>query len=651
MEAGQMELYQVEVTGFKKFKEKAVLKTRGKVLAILGANEAGKSSLLKAFQRLDDNGTFAPHEISRGGVSNKTTLKATYLISNEDRESVGLNSGLWYDVTKTSNGERSWAIRPKPADRDYSHRRRLVSQLAALGTKAKNLLAKQDEELFIDTESYFAHAFRDNHELSDDEKEGLSGIVSRWQSSGVGKLAQNLRKLHGELEVALMAEQAESLRLVAGRELWKRLPDFLLFSDDDRDLKSYYLWSELSAGIPTALENLAKVAELDMAKLIAIATTDPNDPEFDTIMERANAALEKNFQAAWNQSSVAVVLAAREQNLLVQVYNNDRQRTDFSQRSDGLRQFVALRCFTAARESDNFILLIDEAEQHLHYDAQADLVQMLASQTVAAKVIYTTHSVGCLPEDLGNGVRLVLPTALDSDWSKIENKFWNHGHEAEAAFSPILMGMGASTMAFFPTRCAVLVEGPSDTILLPTMFREALDRSTLGVQFVHGLSENGRLQLPLLNSSGKRVCYLLDHDDGGRILKKDLMDRIVGKDLVFLLPRSNGDCELEDFIDPALLAEAASQLARQHLNVEELIAQNSLPKFGKWDHVLERCKERNAVALSKVEFAYTVLELLESDPNRNILDSRLVKPLARIATSILEKLDQATPFISLGTVM
>jgi ABC-type multidrug transport system fused ATPase/permease subunit len=61
-----MELFQVEITGFKKFKDKATLKTRGKVLAILGANEAGKSSLLKALQRLDDNRPFQPNEISRG---------------------------------------------------------------------------------------------------------------------------------------------------------------------------------------------------------------------------------------------------------------------------------------------------------------------------------------------------------------------------------------------------------------------------------------------------------------------------------------------------------------------------------------------------------------------------------------------------------
>jgi len=324
----------------------------------------------------------------------------------------------------------------------------------------------------------------------------------------------------------------------------------------------------------------------------------------------------------------------------VQVYNNDRTRTDFAQRSDGLRQFVALRCFTASRETDNFILLIDEVEQHLHYDAQADLVQMLAGQTVASKVIYTTHSLGCLPEDLGNGVRLIIPTAPDSDWSKIENKFWLVRDKEEAAFSPILMGMGASTMAFFPTRAAILVEGPSDSILLPTMFREALGESSIGVQFVHGLSENGHLSLPLLNSTGTRVCYLLDNDGGGRKLAGQLIERKVDLERVFHLPNSKGDAELEDFLDPALLAEAASSLARQHLEIEQLVSAANLPKFGKWDFIVQACEKAGVKALKKVPVAYEILELLDTTPSRQVVDQRHFASFKSIAEKIIARVQE-----------
>lgn len=635
-----MELFQVEITGFKKFREKASLKSRGKLLAILGSNEAGKSSLLRALERLDDNHAFQPNEHSKGADTEGPTIKATYLISQEDRDEAGLSVGTWYEVTKNPNGKRTWFIRPTPPDRDYSHRPKLIVLVNKLTKAAQTLLAESDERLFEDSERLLGHLIGTQKELTAEEKQQLSELAARWKTASDSQTSTKLKQISETFTAVVGLETAESQLKAAGAALWDRLPEFLFFSDDDRNLKSSYLWTELLTEIPTALANLAKVAEIDVPKLISIATTDPNDPEFDTLMERANAALERNFQAVWKQSKVSVVLAHREQSLLIQVYNNDRARTDFAQRSDGLRQFVALRCFTAARESDNFILLIDEAEQHLHYDAQADLVQMLAGQTVASKVIYTTHSVGCLPEDLGNGVRLVMPTAKDSDWSKIENKFWANREKDEAAFSPILMGMGASTMAFFPTRAAILVEGPGDTILLPTMFREVLGRPALGMQFVHGLSEDGHVSLPLLNSTGTRVCYLLDNDEGGRLLARQLVERHVDPKRVLHLPKAASDSELEDFLDPNLLAEAASNLARQHLGVENLVLQNELPKFGKWDFIKRKCQEAAVKPLDKIPMAYEVLELLDTNPNRAVIDRRLFRSFKSLAEKVLLKVQE-----------
>lgn len=635
-----MELFQVEITGFKKFKDRAVLKTRGKLLAVLGPNEAGKSSLLRALHLLDVDQAYSATERSRGVEDKYPITKATYLISQEDRDFAGLSVGTWYEITKYASGERKWHIRPTPPDRDYAHRQKLIAQVRKLPKGMQTLLAESDETMIADTFALLDDLFGGEAELSSDEKQKLTELNARWQSVAETRDQIKIREISESLIVAVGLESAESNRLVAGKALWQRLPEFLLFGDDDRDLKASYLWGELSASIPTALANLAKVAELDLTKLIGIATSNPNDPEFDTLMERANAALERNFKAAWNQSEVSVVLAHREQSLLIQVYNNDRARTDFAQRSDGLRQFVALRCFTAARDSDNLILLIDEAEQHLHYDAQADLVQMLAGQTVASKVIYTTHSVGCLPEDLGNGVRLVMPTAKNSDWSRIENKFWATREKDEAAFSPILMGMGASTMAFFPTRAAILVEGPSDTILLPTMFREVLECSTLGVQFVHGLSEDGHVSLPLLNSTGTTVCYLLDNDDGGREIAGQLTDRNVDPARVFHLTKTTGDAELEDFIDPKLLAEAVSNLAKRHHGTENFVAAKDLPKYGKWDSIAQKCQAAGIKKLGKVDIAYEILELLDTDPQRIMIDKRHLSSFKSTAEEIMSKVQE-----------
>lgn len=177
-----MELFQVELTGFRKFKEKASLKTRGKLLAILGPNEAGKSSLLRALERLDDNGEFQPTERSREAGEKVPTIKATYLLSQEDREAVGLTVGTWYDVTKSASGKRTWTIRPTPPDRDYMHRSKLAALVGTLPKTAQAYLVENDNDLLGDTSKLLGRIFSNETELSDDAQQQLSELASRWRS-------------------------------------------------------------------------------------------------------------------------------------------------------------------------------------------------------------------------------------------------------------------------------------------------------------------------------------------------------------------------------------------------------------------------------------------------------------------------------------
>jgi AAA ATPase domain len=470
--------------------------------------------------------------------------------------------------------------------------------------------------------------------LDAESLEFLGALSERFSAIVDASFTKDVRDFGNNLASSVKIEGAESRVTSVAKKLAVRLPKFLFFGEEDRSLKSSYSMSELTAEIPLALQNLAKVAECDLGILSSVYAADVADPKIDTMIEKANEKLAKNFRAVWKQSAISLALSLRDQQLLIQVRNKDNRRTDLAQRSDGLRQFVALQCFTASKGADDMVLLIDEAEQHLHYDAQADLIQMLASQTVAPKVIYSTHSAGCLPEDLGNGVRLVLPIPDSPDWSKIENKFW---HKGGGSFSPLLIGMGASTLAFLPMRLAVVVEGEADMLLYPTMFREALDTTSLGVQFVPGLSQVSIPNLPLLNSSGKRVCYLVDGDNGGRKLEKDLVVGKIEGDRIFRLFRPKGDCELEDFVNSIVLTSAVNEIGRLYHRDDAIILPKSMPKFGKWDHIVASCKAKGVKPFSKVEVAYGLLDVLDADPSLKILEPSLAEGFAKLALEIVNR--------------
>jgi len=335
--------------------------------------------------------------------------------------------------------------------------------------------------------------------------------------------------------------------------LWRRSPDCLLFTDEDRTLQSAYTLDEhIVANPPSALANLLALAGIDLKRLWTVAATSQLGSR-STILLAGNQKLEVKFCEAWKQSQLTVHLDMDALTLNVLIKEDNQLITVFDERSAGLRMFVALQSFISAHGSTRPpILLIDEAETHLHVDAQADLVNTFMIQTQAAKIIYTTHSPGCLPPDLGTGIRAVLPDRSNAEVSAIYNSFWN----GAAGYSPLMLAMGAGAAAFSPARFVVLAEGASEMLVLPSLIRAATGVESLGYQVAPGLSETPTHIFPELELEGARVAFLVDDDDGGKELKKRLAEGGVPGHLIVQL----GAITLENLLDKELYRSTIERL-------------------------------------------------------------------------------------------
>jgi predicted ATP-dependent endonuclease of OLD family len=248
------------------------------------------------------------------------------------------------------------------------------------------------------------------------------------------------------------------------------------------------------------------------------------------------------------------------------------------------------------------ILLIDEAENHLHFDAQADLVNTFMIQEQAAKVIYTTHSPACLPPDLGTGIRAVLPSADNGQVSEIHNSFWNRS----AGYSPLMLAMGAGAAAFSPARIVVLAEGASEMILLPSLIRAANKLDTLGYQIAPGLSEVPKRLYPELDLEAARVAYLVDGDEAGQSLKTRLADGGVPAKLIVDL----GAQTLENLLDSEVYRDTVRALMQETASDKAI---PELPRFDDevrpWPTVLKVWANQHHVKLpSKVAVANRIVE-------------------------------------------
>lgn len=524
----------------------------GKIIAIVGPNEAGKTSLLDALACLDSGNAIPPQDICRVNrpVDPQTIyLTAEYILDETDRSAL---SDLDLEATpvrmtyqrKIGGDVPMIGFRPRPVRRrtDYE------AALKALQEVDRDRINEAGRQLWPDGNvndepllgSRLAVSLSmlmdDDIEIDDQLTSSVESTASDLDKVGESSLARDLRYIARWLQLPDVGQEARNI-------IHGRTPRFILFRDGDRNLLGEYdIQGNAASNPPPALANLARLADLDLVQLL-VAIQEGDHGRMVTLQNRANKLLAEVFTRSWRQSAITVELNIQGTVIRILIKENGDVVTTLDERSAGLRMFVALASFIATRNTITPpILLIDEAEMHLHYDAQADLVNMLLTQQEASQVIYTTHSPGCLPPDLGTGVRVIAPMAANPAVSEARNAFWV---EHVAGFSPLLLAMGAGAAAFTATRYALLAEGPSEMILLPSLIREATGLDVLPYQIAPGISEAPTSHYPNLDLQAARVAYVVDGDPGGLTLKNRLIAGGVPADRIAVL----GDSTLEDLVD------------------------------------------------------------------------------------------------------
>lgn len=539
-----------------------------KVIAIVGPNEAGKTTLLKALAHVDSDQPVPGAQRSRAaGVDGDTTIVTIkYVLDDADRAAVAESNLDQEPATMTvsrsaEGGNIVVGITPPPRKARATLTRAAQQLRKALVTKSLSSWIDPGT-VYADPNSDDARDFRAELEAVATKVDGILESTGK-EEPGIAEEARSLRSallegpksagVHDALESVVAWAELKEPGPTVRRTLWNRTPDFLLFAEADRTLESSYeLDDELVANTPAGLRNLAGMAKLDLRELLAHVQTE-DVARRETALTQANRRLDERFASAWKQSRLSIRLSIDGSLLRINMWEDGDNITVFDERSAGLRMFVALLAFLTVRGTGvPPVLLIDEAENHLHIDAQADLVNMFVRQDQAMKVVYTTHSPACLPPDLGSGIRSVVPRMDNHQVSDIKNNFWHN----TAGYAPLMLAMGAAAAAFTPARCVVLAEGATEMILLPTLLRSATSSESLAYQVAPGLSEVPIGFYPKLDLEGAKVAYLLDGDRGGDDLEAALTKAGVPRDLIVRLDVSG----IENLIDPVLYSEGIASL-------------------------------------------------------------------------------------------
>jgi energy-coupling factor transporter ATP-binding protein EcfA2 len=527
------------IHGFRRFGGETRHRVRfdAKLVCLIGANEAGKSTVLDALEFAQEGGEFQLADRTRGEAlpSDRRVVELRFRLDDADRAAVstvprdpgGPQEVRWFTVARTASGERLAYAEPELV-RDRARRGAMRSVLAERSTTWWPVEPVGDGEN-DEAAAEEAPAFAPDRGRVD----GVVETLARDDSTLPETLPDDLRALAGEVEPrdgGLAAELRELADLEAADPpdvradelLWNRMPRFVRFDDRARLLESEYNLDGADTSAGTAFANFVRLAQLDVTAFrTAIANGETGTAR--DLRERANRTLSTRMEA-WQQDP-PITVALEHQGVVLQIHvkSGEGPTMAFRERSDGLRQFVALVALTAHQPNPTPpILLIDEVETHLHYNAQADLIEVLATQTAAGQVVYTTHSAACLPEDLGLGVRVVEGLGAQTA-STVRQAFWQDEHPG---LGSLLMAMGASSLMYVTLRPAVIAEGGSDLILLPSLLREATSLDALGFALIPGAATAPPEAIAGLGLQGVRTVWVLDADEGGRARTSGRADRV-----------------------------------------------------------------------------------------------------------------------------
>lgn len=587
-----MQLSEIDFNGYKRLSE-ASCNVDGHVIALVGPNEAGKTSVLRGLEWLTAEGREIPllaREQNRKmrPAPQASVVRAHFRLGRDDIEAlrgldidpsepIDLQNVTGFRVARRTDGIQvsgiTTTVRRNP--RPFEKASASLSKAVRAHAEAMDLLSDNDVEGFEDS-ILSAHSNVDpkNDAWDEERVERLRQDIERLaaaceQVEGIQVRSAKLTSLRKGLREAidLLQDAAGAGALPDPQEamrslLLRRIPKFLLFSDDDRDLVESYTLSDesLRAQPPAPLRNLFSVAGTNIAAVWE-ATAGGDPAAMRTLERRMNETLRTRLAPMWKQSSITIQLALNQGGLLEvniqELDSSDFTVTPIAERSDGLRAFLGLACFLIAADLEiPPVLMVDEAERNLHYDAQADLMRILTNELRVHKVIYTTHSPGCLPMDLGTGIRVVSRDLNNPANSVLSSNFWTNDNPG---FSNLLFAMGAEAAAFSAFKRAVLAEGVSEMILLPTLLRNATDGKQLNFQIAFGLSN---LSAPrAIGSVALITTFLVDGDDSGTTKKSQLLKEGVPASHIFQLPKGKA---IEDLVERATYLKTVDDFLAEH---------------------------------------------------------------------------------------
>ncbi len=607
-----MRLRAARVQNYRSVRDTGLFDVEREKTILVGPNEAGKTAVLQALQRikapdgikgfdaLRDYPRALYNDITTGTVKEKDVEVATAVFELDDEDRAELPEDLQnvrYKITRMMDNEARHSLVDAPAVPTFGTISKDLTRLAAHIDKHAGASGDGTASTAqADAVAALTEGWRDFYPLSTHRTKDLRA----WLKSAVTLIDDT-----NEAEEARLDRLTDAVNKAVGQDealktLFQRIPVFVLFSNYFRVrplIHLSHLAQRLASDIlddaqydygNSCLLKLLGFSAQELSDLGSVSEANTNQSErlqrnrdqLDKRSYQLNAAsvrLTKEIREVWQPSSTRpeadrLRVTADGQYLKVVVEDDLGVEVELDQRSEGFQWLVSFFVVFFAEAMDqheNAILLLDEPGMSLHALKQRDFRTTLSRLSTKNQTIFTTHSPFLVGPDELDFVRVVELNDR-TEGTKVHTTITSSD---PAALLPLQEALGYDlAQSLFATQRNLILEGLTDAWYLEAVAALLKDGglATLGDKIaLVPASSAGKVVYfaTILTAHRLRVAALLDSDAAG--------DNAASQDTLVHSLGSKGILRTKDHVEGVskpeiedLLRTTLSIIARDELGID-----------------------------------------------------------------------------------
>lgn len=641
-----MELESFRVTNFRSINDSGDVEV-GRITALLGRNESGKSNLLLALRSLNPAEGFKPLSPTKDfprhrrltECNDKTrALSSIWRLSSSDQTALAAilprAAGVTHVTIGRNFGDSRWVVlNLPPIEFDRKKLRGRVSKLVAAIQVLGEEHAEEAKRLALETS---AKSFGESGDPTVGTPQEWAAKVSPVVTSLRKALASASADLNETLEddlntiehLAKTISSDEPQQQTARDWVVNQLPIFIYLADypelsGQQDIQRYIERKNQghSTDADRDFEKLCKVAGLDPMKLHQLLAENKSE-ERNQLANRASAVVTAEIRKLWKDRPLKVRfnIDAQHFNTFISDPNSTYDvEVNLDERSRGFRWFFSFY-ITFAADTDggrakNAILLLDEPGLYLHIQSQKDLLAHW-EKDFDNQILYTTHSPFMVP------VRTL-------DWLRTVNideaagtTVTNDPTGDMRTLAPIRAALGyhfADTL--FIHQRNLVVEGVTDWWILEAVstYLKGIGRSCLSSDMAVCPVDGATKVTPMVSilvGNKLTVLVLFDDDREGRQVQKEIITKkLLREKNTFLVsdvmsPKPN-EADIEDLLDPAVYLTLVGSAYEKELEGKSISYDDNIPRIVKR---VESAFEKVGLKFQKTRVAGLFFRTMSSDP-------------------------------------